>query len=224
MAQYGVAMQASGSSAATLTALSNWNSYAASRSGWSMSSTLVSRLATADWNARKAGAPALTAQQLATAASQLINNQLNTMTAAQQGALFAKCFSVQTPKGNIGLNPNYPYISGTQNGSGQWTVTVQATAFSSRKADFATLAPGMVSSSSNFYPGEAMLVAYSIATWDMGYGNGFTAKATQRISDLTGLSTTGLMLYGDSGYLIRRPIAQFVTATALSQFFTHLGF
>ncbi len=224
MAQYGAAMQASNSSSATLTALSNWNTYVASRSGWSMSSALVSRLATADWNARQAGAPTLTAQQLATAATELINNQLNTMTATQQNALFTACFSVQTPKGKIGVNPNYPYISGSQNGSGQWTVTVQSTAFSSRKTDFTTLAPGMVSSYSNFYPGEAMLVVYSVATWDMGYGNGFIPKATQRISDLTGLITTGLMLYGDNGYLIRRPIAQFVTATALSQFFTQLGF
>ena len=224
MAQYGVAMQASQSSSATLQALSNWNAYVASRSGWSMSSTLLNRLATADWNARQAGAPTLRAQQLANAATDLINNQLNTMTAAQQSALFTACFSVQTPKGKIGLNPNYPFIMGSQNGSGQWTVTIQSTAFSSRKTDFATLAPGMVSSQSNFYPGEAMLVVYSVATWDMGYGNGFVAKATQRISDLTGLSTTGLMLYGDNGYLIRRPIAQFVTPTALSQFFTELGF
>src|SRR5216684_7899805 len=215
MAQYGTAMQGSQSSSATLQALSNWNTYVASRSGWSISSTLLSRLATADWNARRAGAPTLTAQQLATAATQLINNQLNTMTTAQQNALFAACFSVQTPKGKIGLNPNYPYISASQNASGQWSATVQPGAFSSRKTDFATLAPGMVSSSANFYPGEAMLVAYSVATWDMGYGNGFVSKATQRISDLTGLSTTGLVLYGDNGYLIRRPIAQFVTATAL---------
>ncbi len=224
MAQYGAAMQTSPSSSATLATLSNWNTYVASRSGWSISSTLLSRLATADWNARHAGAPTLTAQQLATAATQLINNQLNTMTTAQQNALFAACFSVQTPKGKIGLNPNYPYISASQNASGQWSATVQPSAFSSRKTDFATLAPGMVSSSANFYPGEAMLVAYSVATWDMGYGNGFVSKATQRISDLTGLSTTGLVLYGDNGYLIRRPIAQFVTATALSQFFTQLGF
>jgi len=224
MAQYGTAMQGSQSSSATLQALSNWNTYVASRSGWSMSSTLLSRLATADWNARQAGAPTLTAQQLATAATDLINNQLKTMTAAQQNALFAACFSVQTPKGKIGLNPNYPYISGSQNGSGQWTVTVQPTAFSSRKTDFATLAPGMVSSYSNFYPGEAMLVVYSVATWDTGYGSGFIPKATQRIADLTGLSTAGLRLYGDNGYLIRRPIAQFVSSTSLSQFFTELGF
>lgn len=224
MAQYGAAMQTSQSKSITLQTLTNWNTYIASRSGWSMSSTLLSRLATADWNARQAGSPALTAQQLATAATQLINNQLNTMTAAQQNALFTACFSVQTPKGTIGLNPNYPYISASQNGGGQWSVTVQPAAFSSRKTDFATLAPGMVSSGALFYPGEAMLVMYSVATWDMGYDNAFISKATQRISDLTGLSPTGLVLYGDNGYLIRRPIAQFGTAAAIGQFFTTLGF
>ena len=92
------------------------------------------------------------------------------------------------------------------------------------KANMNSMAPGMFTTSANFYPGEAMLVAYSVATWDMGYGDGYTTKMKQRLSDLTGLDMTNQSLFGQNGYLIRRPIRTFLTDAAISQFFTDLGF
>jgi hypothetical protein len=100
-----------------------------------MSTPMVSRLANADWNARRAGPATITARQLANGATHLINNKLSGMTAAQQKALFQQMYSTQTPKGTIGLNPNYSHITATQNGSGLWSVTVDPTAFSSMKSN-----------------------------------------------------------------------------------------
>jgi hypothetical protein len=82
----------------------------------------------------------------------------------------------------------------------------------------------MLTASTNFYPGEAMIVTYSIASWDMGYGNDYTSKVKKRLSDLTGIDMTNQNLYGDQGYLIRRPLKAFVTDASLSQLFTELGF
>ena len=224
VAQYGIAMMNSTSAAATLAAIQNFNAYAAGRSGWSLSSANVNRLATADWNARAAGNPAITAQQIATAATALINNQLATMTAAQQQSMIISNLSISTPSGRLGLNPGYPYVSEIQNPNGTFTFTVTADAFSVSKADFQQLAPTMISAGSNFYPAEAVLVGYSVASWDMGFGNDFIAAVQNRLGNLTGLNLTNQPLYGPQGYMIRRPLTTFLTDQAMSQFFTSLGF
>ncbi len=224
MAQYGATLLNSTSSSATLQAVTNWNSYVNSRTGWSMPPTLVSRIATAHWGARQRGAPTITPQQLATAATHLINNRLNSMTVSQQQALFQQMYSTHTPKGKIGLSPHYSHITSTLNTNGLWSVVVDPTAFSTMKTDQATLAPGMYNSSSNFYPGEAVVVMYSVATWDMGYGNSYVSKVKTRLGGITGSDLTNQNLFGDNGYLIRRPISTFLTGAALGQFFTELGF
>lgn len=82
----------------------------------------------------------------------------------------------------------------------------------------------MVSSSSNFYPGEAVMVMYSLATGDMGYDNSFITSATQLVGNATGVSMSGQLLYGDNGYMIRRPLHTFLTEANISQFFSNLGF
>jgi hypothetical protein len=224
MAQYGQGLLTSTSSQATLQVLSSWNSYINSRCNWTISAANVSRLATADWNARRAGSPTITAQQLANAANHLIHNQLATMTAVQQQTLFSQMMTTSTPKGNIGLNPNYPFATGSKNADGTFTITVQAAAFSDMKTNLLSMAPGMFTSSANFYPGEAMMVAYSVATWDMGYGSAYVTKLKQRLGDLTDIDMTNQSLYGQNGYLIRRPVTTFLTDAAISQFFTNLGF
>jgi len=199
MAQYGHELQTSTSSQATLQVLSNWNSYINGRCNWTISAANVSRLAIADWNARRAGSPAITAQQLANAANHLIHNKLATMTAAQQQTLFSQMLTTSTPKGNIGLNPNYPFATGSKNADGTFIITVQAAAFSDMKTNLLSMAPGMFTSSANFYPGEAMMVAYSVATWDMGYGSAYVTKVKQRLGDLTGIDMTNQSLYGQNG-------------------------
>jgi hypothetical protein len=224
LAQYSLAIQSSTSAQATAQALSNWNAYVAARSGWGLSATNVSRLAAADWNKRSLGAPTITAQQIASATNKLIANQLATMTAAQQTALLTSSTVTATPKGRMGLNQNDEHVTAAKNANGTYTVTISDTAFSDRKNDFLTLGPGTMSSSANFYPSEAVLVAYSVATWDMGFGNATIAKVTQRIGDMSGLNMTGKKLYGDSGYMTRRPVSMFLTDAAMAQFFTDLGF
>jgi len=82
----------------------------------------------------------------------------------------------------------------------------------------------MVSASANFYPAEAMIVAYSVATWDMGYDNAFIVKMKKAISDYTGLDLSNRYLFGESGCLVRRPINTFLTKQALGQFYSDLGF
>ena len=226
MAQYGTSLQQSTSLSNTLQSLSNWNAYIVPRSenGLALSSTLLNRLAAADWNARQGGAPQITASQIASAANQLIANKLATMTAAQQQALFNSMISVSTPKGLFSLNQDNSYVSASQNPNGTWNVTISSAAFADRKAQFAQLAPGMVSSSTNFYPGEVIIVLYSVASSDMGYGTDFLTSTRQTVRDLTGLDLTSTFLFGEHGFFCRRPMATFLTAASMSQFFSSLGF
>jgi len=226
MAQYGASIQQSGSPSATLQALGDWNSYVVSRSEWGVGLTIVllDRLATADWNARQAGAPQITPQQLANATSNLVNAKLATMTGSQQQSLFEQMVSVVTPKGRLGLNPDYSDASATPNGGGTWAATISADAFSRRKDFFKQYSPGMVSSSTNSYPGEAVLVFYSVAAGDIGFGGGYVTQVRNGISDLTGLNMTSEYLYGENGYLFRRPLSTFLSEQAMSQFFSELGF
>ena len=204
MAQYGIALQNSTSQQATLQALSDWNSYINGRCNWMLSAAMLKGLATADWNARHAGPPTITADKLASAANHLIRNQLASMTAAQQQALFSQMFKTSIPKGNLGLNPNFKYATGSRKPDGKFTLTIEPGAFSDMKADMGSIVPGMFSTSTNFYPGEAMMVAYSVATWDMGYGDSYVTRVKQRLADLTGMDMTDKSLYGEEGYLIRR--------------------
>lgn len=224
MGQYGYAMQQSASPSQTLQALSEWNSYVTFRAGWGMTTALVERLATADWNARVAGSPTITPEQLAAAATNLINNKLSTMTAQQQEDLFQQNMVEVTPKTTWGLNSYFPHATASQNTDGTWRVTISPTAFSKRKAIYQTLAPGMVSSSTNLYPGEAMLVAYSVASADMGFGEDVESKVKKKIGDMTGLDMTNRNLYGEQGYVRRRPLNTFLTEPAMSQFYYDLGF
>jgi hypothetical protein len=224
MAPYGSAMLSASSAAATLTAVTNFNTYVTARCGWSLSSANINRLASADWNARVSGGPSITAQQLATAATNLINSKLATMDAPTQRALAQSNFSVRTPKGTLGLNPGNPYVTATRNANGTYSVTVSAQAFSTRKADFQTLAPAMVTSNSNFYPAEAIMVAYSVASGDLGFGSDYVNAMRARLGALTGLNLTNQPLYGDGGFMIRRPLSTFLTDAALSQFFSSVGF
>lgn len=224
MAQYGYAMQQSSSSAQTLQALSDWNAYVNFRGEWSMTTVAVERLALADWTARQAGVPTITPEQLAAAATNLINNRLATMTAQQQGDLFDQMMVEVTPKLAWGLNGYFPHATATQNVDGTWSVTISPTPFSNRKADYQIIAPGMVSSYTNFYPGEAMLVAYSVAAADMGFGADFVSKVKNGIGDMTGLDMANRSLFGEQGYLRRRPLNTFLTEAAMSQLFSELGF
>jgi hypothetical protein len=230
MAQYGYAIQQATDFTTDFQAVSNWNTYIASRSSWSMSSTISSRLANADWNARQAGSPTITAQQLANAINHLINSVLGTMTASQQLSLLRQNMGVPTPKGLWSLvpdNPNYggaSYVSATQNPGGTWTVTISPDLFSRRKAFFQKYAPGMVSSPSNLYPAEAMLVTYSLVTDDKGYNDSTISSLKAWIGDATGVDMTNQQLYGPSGYFARRPLGLFFTDATLGQFFADLGF
>lgn len=224
MAQYGYAMQQSTSLSQTLQALSEWNSYVTFRAGWGTTAALVERLATADWNARLAGSPTITPEQLAAAATNLINNKLSTMTAQQQIDLFHQMMVEITPKASWGLNSYFPHATATQNADGTWRVTISPTPFSNRKVTYQTIVPGMVSSSTNFYPGEAMLVAYSVASTDVGFGEDFVSRVKKTIGDMTGLDMTNRNLFGEQGYLRRRPLNTFLTEPAMSQFYYELGF
>lgn len=222
MAQYGSAVLSSTSESADLSALTNWNSYINARCGWSLSSSDLSRLANADWNARQAGSPQITPQRLASAASSIINSTLSTMSASQQEALANENTAVSVPNGLYGMNAPDPNVSVTQNSNGTWTVTVGASDFSQRKSFFQTYAAGMVTSSSNFYPGEAVMVTYSLATGDLGYDDSYISAAKQFVENQTGSYVQ--LLYGDNGYLIRRPLTTFLTEASISQLFSDLGF
>lgn len=224
MAQYGIAMQQASTLTATQQALTSWNTYVGSRSGWTMSSPAASRLANADYNARQSGPPAITAQQLAGAASHLINAVLQNLSPGQAQALFRGTCVVNTPKGTWGPCPNYPYVSIAVSSAGTYSATVSPDAFARRKSEFLSFSGQMVSSSTNFYPAEGVMVLYSIASWDMGYDNNFITRAKQGISDLTGVDMTNQALYGDNGYLVRRPLSLFLTDQNLSQFYADLGF
>ncbi len=81
----------------------------------------------------------------------------------------------------------------------------------------------MVSSGSNFYPGEAMLVFYSAATGDLGYGGSFTTNMSQIYGAMTGLYP-GTYPFGDGGYTCKRPLNAFLTEANLGQLFSSLGF
>jgi hypothetical protein len=224
MAQYGAAELTASSASADLTAVTNWNTYINSRSAFSFSSSQLNSLATADYNARRAGQPTITAQQIATAATSIINSTLSTMSASQQAALFTQNIAVSVPNGKIYVNNPDPNVTATESSSGTWTVTVSATEFSNRKTFFQTYAPGMVSTYANFYPGEAVMVTYSLATGDLGYDSSFIESAVQGVANATGVSMSSNLLYGTNGYLVRRPLSTFLTSTNINQFFTDLGF
>ncbi len=226
MAPYGYGMQQATSLSADTQAIANWNTYISSRCSWSMSATVYTRLANGDWNARQAGPPSISSQQLANAVNHLINSVLSTMTASQQISLFKQNDALTTPKGTMGLQAEIPinYISANQNADGTWTVTVSPDIFSVRKSFFQSYAPGMVTSSPNFYPAEAMLVTYSLAAGDRGFGDSYVSRAKTLISDLSGLDMTNAKLFGPSGYLNRRPLDVFFTDATLAQFFSDLGF
>ena len=225
MAQYGFRLQQTTSSSATLQALSDWNTYIVSRSetGIGLTTALISRLATADWNARQAGSPAISAQLLAEASNDLINTKLATMTRAQQESVFEQNASVLTSKGRFALNYPNDYVSATLVAN-SWTVSVDPQLFSVRKDFFKQKAPGMVTTSTNFYPGEAILVLYSVASGDMGFGGEFVTKSKKVVGDFTGLDMTSRYLHGDHGYLCRRPLAAFFTEQSVSTFFARLSF
>lgn len=224
MAQYGIAELGSTSSSSDLQAMTNWNNYINARCGWSFSSSDLNRLATADYNARQSGSPTITPQQLANAITSIVNSTLSTMSASQQQALLIQNLSISVPNGTFALNATDPNVSATQNGNGMWTVSVNAAEFSGRKSFFKQYAPGMVSSPSNFYPGEALMVTYSLATGDMGYDNTFISSATQLVGNATGVNMSNQLLYGDNGYMIRRPLHTLLTEANISQFFSSLGF
>lgn len=224
MAQYGAAELNSTSSSSDLQALTNWNNYINARSGWSLSSTDLSRLANADYNARHAGAPTITAQQLTNAVVSIINATLSTMSESQQQSTFNQYFSTSTPNGQLILNIEDPNISATQNSNGTVSITAGSAEYTGRKSFFQTYAPTMVSASSNFYPGEAIMVTYSLATGDLGYDNAYISAESQAIANLTGASMSGKLLFGDNGYLVRRPMHTFLSEANISQFFSDLGF
>ena len=232
MAQYAAAEQNASSESASVQAVRDWNAYIDGRAGWDLSASDVTTIGDADWNARQAGSPTIAAQQIANAATQIINNTLSTMSASQQESTFEQYEYLTTP---IAIDPPYvtqgtfaanwadPIVTATQNGSGTWTVSVSADEFSSLKSFFQQEAPGMMSAGSNFNPGEAMIVLYSAATCDRGYGNGFTSDMAGLYATSTGL-TPGTLPFGSSGYVCRRPVGTFLTESDLSQLFSDLGF
>ncbi len=223
MAQYGTRLQQSTSYSATMQALTDWNSYIESRCEWSMSSSLLTRIGSADWNDRQSGSPRITAEQLADASARLINSKLATMTAAQQTELGRRIRGEVTPKGALGINQYAPYVSAAQQADGRWVFDVSPLAFTSRKAVFSQLAPGMMSSGDRFYPGEAMMVLYSLASGDMGFGLDYQATVKKALGDLTGLDMTNRSLYGENGYFFRRPFNSFATEQAMSELLSELG-
>jgi hypothetical protein len=226
MATYGYSLQNSTGLSQTQKACSDWNAYILTRSQWSMSTTLISRLANADWGARQAGAPTITSQNLANATNHLLANAMSGMTASQQQAAWKNIAMIQTPKGNLSLNYKYPFVSAVKGSDGRWQVTISASAFTQRKQDFKNLAPGMLNATSatTFYPADAMLVFYSVATADMGFGGTFTSRAKSQLASMTGLDMTTKYLFGETGYLVRRPCSTYLTQEAMSQFFSDLGF
>lgn len=142
----------------------------------------------------------------------------------QQQTIFEENVTIAVPNSQFGLNTPDSNVSATENANGTWTVSVSAAEFTQRKSFYQTYAPSMVSSYSNFYPGEAVMVTYSLATGDMGYDNAFISGAKELVGNATGVSMNSQFLYGDSGYLLRRPLHTFLTETNISQFFSDLGF
>jgi hypothetical protein len=231
MAQYGYAIMQAASESADLQAVSNWNTYVASRCGWSMSSTISTRLANADWNARQAGPPTITPQQLTDAANHLISSVLSTMTASQQLSVIQQNCCVDAPKGRLGViaeaSMEQPYVSVTQNADGTFSVTVAPGLFSNPsigKAFFQNYVPGMVSPYTNFYPADAMLVTYTVASGDRGFDDAWASRMKTVLSDISGLDVTNGSLFGDSGYPDRPPLSTFLTDQTLAQYFSDLGF
>lgn len=225
MATYGIAEQTAGSVSEDLQAVTNWNSYISGRSVWSLSSSDLSRLSTANWNARQAGAPVITAQQLANAATTLINATLATMSASQQQTIFQQNTTISVPYGSYTFSqPGASYVSATENSNGTWSVTVSSGAFSDEKTFLQTNAPGMVSSSANFYPEEAILVVYCLATGDQGFDDTYLNATASVLGPSLGVNMSGQALFGTNGYLVRRPLSTFLTEPNISQFFTNLGF
>jgi hypothetical protein len=151
---------------------------------------------------------------------------MNGMTRGQQEEAWQKIRMIQTPKGNLSLNFKYPFVNVTLGGDGKWHLIVSPDAFTHRKQDFANLAPGMLdaSSATTFYPADAMLILYSVATGDMGYGGEFISNARQRLASMTGLDMTNKYLFGETGFLVRRPCTTYLTEAAMSQFFADLNF
>lgn len=226
MGQYGAALQQASSPSATLQALLDWHAYVVDRSAWGvgLSSSLLDRLANADWNARQAGAATITAELLATATTNLVNSVLATMSGQEQEALYEAMMSISTVKGVYGLNSNSPYVSGARNSDGTWTVTISAQAFSDRKLFYQQTSPGMVSSGSNFYPGEAIIIFYSLVSGDLGFGGDYITLCRKSVQDMSGVDMTNNYLFGENGYMIRRPLQTFLTEQAMSNFFSELGF
>jgi hypothetical protein len=223
MGPYISAISGATTAAQNLQAVSDLNTYMRSRSNWSMSSDLVTRLANADWQARQAGPPRITPTQAAAAATSLINSVLGSMTAAEQQSMLAANAGEQTPKVHLGFNANVPNVSAVQGADGKWVVTVAPEAFSRRKAALRSLGAAMTDSS-NFYPSEVLVTAYSLASGDMGFGNDFLDRMRKGLTDLTGLDMTNRVLFGDSGYLVRRPLQRFLTSVTLNTYFSALGF
>jgi hypothetical protein len=223
MAQYAAAEQTSTSLTDTQQAVANWNNYIGGRANWYFSSGDVTTIADADWNARQAGSPTITASQIASAASQVINNTLSTMSVSQQQSMFDQYAYVMTAQGKFGTDWADPNVSAAQNSNGTWSVSVSPNEFSSLKSFFQQYAPGMMSPGSNFYPGEAMIVFYAAATCDRGYGGTFVTGMASLYDETTGLAS-GSYPFGDSGYVCRRPLQDFLTEPNLSQVFSDLGF
>ncbi len=224
VSQYGIAIQGANSQSASQQAVGNWNSYVQSRASWSLSSASVTRVANANWTARQSGSPVITAQQLANAATQLINGTLVTLNASQQQSLLAQNAAISTSGGYFSPNAIDPNVTATQNGDGTWTVSVVASEFSSLKSFFQQNAPGTVSSGQNFYPAEAVMIAYCAATGDLGYDSGYISGMKQMIGAAIGMDLTAQQLFGNNGYMARRPLSTFLTEGNTSQFFTSLGF
>lgn len=222
MAQYAVAEEDSASLSETQQAVSNWNNYVGGRANWYFTSSEVTTIADADWNARQAGAPAITASGIANAVTQIINGTLSAMTASEQQNLFNEYSYVTTADGPFATDWASPNVAASQNSNGTWTVSVSPNEFSSLKSFFQEYAPGMMSSGSSFYPGEAMIVVYSAATCDRGYGDSFVSGMANLYAATTGLAP-GSYPFGDSGYVCRRPLQDFLTQSNINQLFSDLG-
>lgn len=224
IARYGASFMNARSQQDTISAVSNWTTYTQTRMQWSLPSESATRLANADWRVRQSGQPQITAQQLANAANHLIAVKLASMSAAQQQALIQRLTLEVTPKGTYRPNSYDSYTTATQNPDGTITVTISPDAFSARKAIYSQYAPQMVTASANFYPAEAQIVAFSIAAGDVGYDSGLLANIQKKIGDMTGLDMSTRTLFGDNGYLARRPLSIFLDQAGLDQFYSDLGF
>jgi hypothetical protein len=146
------------------------------------------------------------------------------MSGSQQQSLYAQYAAITVPNGYFAPNATDPNITATQNQYGTWTVSVSPNEFSDLKAFFQQNAPGMMSSGSNFYPAEAVMVAYAAATGDRGYDTAYVNSMKSMIGATTGVDMTNQVLFGDHGYMVRRPMVFFFTESNLNQFFTSLGF